>query len=290
MRIRFAEVVLAIATIVWGATFLATRTALAELGPFSLLLIRFAIGAGLLALVARGRPSKADLRAAALIGAVTLVGYATQTYGLLTVSSAKSAFITALYVPLVPLLQAPMTGSKATRAAWLGAGLSFLGLGVLSVDDGLTWSFGLGEALTVVCSFAAAVQIILIGKYASGGNPVRATALQLGFVALGALAFLPAELPAPVPGALTWSLAVGLGVFATAGALLAMNWAQRTVPPGHATLIYAMEPVWAALFGALAGESVRFTAIAGGILVLAGILVCKWMDRERPNTEQGSAG
>ena len=59
-----------------------------------------------------------------------------------------------------------------------------------------------------------------------------------------------------------------------------MNWAQRTVDPARATLIYAGEPVWAGIFGRIAGERLPL-ALVGGALVVLGVIVSEWKPRLR---------
>lgn len=56
---------------------------------------------------------------------------------------------------------------------------------------------------------------------------------------------------------------------------LAMNWAQKSISPTRATLIYAGEPVWAGIVGRLAGEHLSPLALLGGALILIGIVVAE---------------
>jgi len=275
MRSRLPEVVLFLVALVWGGTFLATRVAMEDTGPFAFLAVRFLIGAALVGAFVRRRPSRNEMKAGVLIGLTLLIAYALQTIGLRHTTSARSAFITSLYVPLVPLLQYPFTGVRASRAAWWGAGLAFVGLAFLSMEGDLSLQFGLGEWLTLGAAVASAVQIVLIGRFAGSGDSTRLTAIQLGFVGLASVALLPLDGPfAFTTRALV--IAVGMGVVATAGALWAMNWAQRSVAPSRATLIYATEPVWAAMIGLIAGERIGSTAGIGAALIVGGILVSEF--------------
>lgn len=279
---RLPELVLLGVTAVWGGTFLATRTALAGTGPFTLLFLRFALGAGLVGAFLRRRPTGRELHGALLVALVTAIAMATQTFALRTVESARAAFLTSLYVPLVPLLQGPLTGRRPGAGAIFGATLAFVGLAALSSDGGLTLKFGFGEALLVVGAVASALQIVLVGRVSATGDASMITALQLGGVALLTLSGAATEGLRVTPVGLV--LAAGLGIFATAGALWAMNWAQRTVSPARATLIYALEPVWAAGFGALAGERLGCWGAVGGGLVVAGALVGEFLPVGRTAT------
>ena len=59
-------------------------------------------------------------------------------------------------------------------------------------------------------------------------------------------------------------------------------WAQKSVPPTKATLIYTGEPVWGGVIGCLYGERLTLSSLAGCALVLAGILIS-----ERPEKKAG---
>lgn len=67
----------------------------------------------------------------------------------------------------------------------------------------------------------------------------------------------------------------GLGM-ASACIQLVMNWAQRQVDPSQAAIIYAGEPVWAALFGRIAGERLPALALFGGLCVVIGVILSEW--------------
>jgi drug/metabolite transporter (DMT)-like permease len=282
MKKRLPELLLLLAAAIWGGTFLATRTALAGIGPFSLVFLRFAIGAVVIGAFVRRRPTASEIQGAVLIAVVTTIALVTQTIGLKTVESARAAFITALYVPLVPLLQGPLTGRRPTLGVILGAIIAFLGLAALASDGELSIRVGLGEVLMLVGALASALQIVLVGRFAASGDPLPITAVQLAGVALLALSGVANEPMHFTPTGLV--LAGGLGLIATAGGYWAMNYAQRTVSPGRATLIYALEPVFAALFGVLAGEKLGVWGCVGGGLVLAGALVGEFLPERRMAT------
>jgi drug/metabolite transporter (DMT)-like permease len=208
-----------------------------------------------------------------MIGVAIFLGYTLQTYGLQTIPSSKSAFITALYVPIVPLLQWLALKRPPGIMAWIGIGLAFIGLVLLAGPDGTSIGLGIGEGLTLLSAIAIASEIILIGGFAGRVDVRRVTVVQLATTAL--LAFgLMAPMGEPVPGP-SWLLvlsAVGLGL-ASAGIQLAMNWAQRTVSPTRATVIYAAEPVWAGIVGRVFGELLPAAALIGAGLIVAGVVV-----------------
>ncbi len=109
--------------------------------------------------------------------------------------------------------------------------------------------------------------------WANTVNVLRVTVIPLGVTSLLAFAFMaPAGEAVP---SFSWLLALsacGLGLM-SAMIQLVMNWAQRTVSPTRATVIYAGEPVWAGVIGRMAGERLPAAALLGGLLIVAGVIV-----------------
>lgn len=280
-----SEVVLILVTMIWGATFLIVQNALSASGPLFFVGLRFGSAALVMALVAapvlRGL-TLAEVKAGMLIGIAIFLGYTLQTVGLQTIASSKSAFITALYVPIVPLLQWLVLKRLPGIMSWLGIGLAFAGLVLLAGPEGTSLGLGIGELLTLLSAIAIAAEIILIGSYAGHVDVRRVTVVQLATTSLLAFGWM-APLNEAAPN-LSWLLiasAVGLGI-ASAGIQLAMNWAQRTVSPTRATVIYAGEPVWAGIVGRIAGERLPVAALVGAALIVAGVIVSemrpfRWM-------------
>jgi drug/metabolite transporter (DMT)-like permease len=279
-RLRFffsrSEAVLVFITVIWGATFLTVQNVLAVSGPLFFVGLRFGTAALLMALLAapilRGLTWQ-EAKAGILIGISIFFGYTLQTYGLQTIPSSKSAFITALYVPIVPLLQWLVLRRPPALMSWVGIALAFGGLVLLAGPEGTSIGLGIGELLTLVSAVAIASEIILIGGYAGRVDVRRVTVVQLAtasLLAFGGMA--PMGEPIPAMSSLLVASAVGLGI-ASAGIQLAMNWAQKTVSPTRATVIYAGEPVWAGIVGRLAGERLPAAALIGAGLIVVGVIV-----------------
>jgi len=190
-----------------------------------------------------------------------------------TISSSKSAFITAMYVPLVPLLQWIFLRRLPGLMAWIGIVLAFSGLLLLAGPEGNTLAFNVGETATLLSTLAIAAEIILISASAGKVDVKRVTVVQLAVASLMAfLLMLPnGESVPPLTPYLLCS-AVGLGL-ASAVIQVTMNWAQRSVSATRATVIYSGEPVWAGLVGRIAGERLPAVALLGGALIVVGVLV-----------------
>lgn len=270
------ELTLVAATMVWGWTFLITQRALADSGPLFFVGLRFAAAALLLAMV-NGRRMKGitrpEWKAGLLVGGAMMLGYTLQGVGLQTIPSSKSAFITALYVPLVPLLMLVFLRKPPRIMAWIGVGVAFVGLALLAGPQDAAIKLGKGEIVTLIGAVAMAGEILLISAFASQVDARRVAVIQLAVVSLLAFAamLLTGE-KAPTLSANLLISAIGLGV-ASAFIQVAMNWAQRTVPATRATFIYASEPVWAGLVGRVAGERLPPVALLGAALIVASVII-----------------
>ncbi len=275
-RFGAPEAALVAVTMVWGSTFLIVQAAMSVSGPLFFVGLRFttaALATALIALPVLKGVTRREIVAGAAIGVAIFLGYTLQTWGLKTIESSKSGFITALYVPLVPLLQWLVLRRPPRLMSWVGVACAFTGLVLLAGPEGTHLSFAFGEILTVVAALAFASEILLIGGFARSVDLRRVTVIQLAVTALIAFALMPVfGEAAPEFSWLLAACACGMGL-ASAVIQLAMNWAQKRISPTRATLIYAAEPVWAGVFGRLAGERLPGLALAGAALIVAGVIV-----------------
>jgi len=201
--------------------------------------------------------------------------------GLQTISSSQSAFITAMYVPMVPLLQWLVLGRFPGVMAWVGVLLAFSGLMLLAAPSNTDMTLSVGEILTLIGTLGMAAEIILIGAYAGKVNVKRVTLVQLATASLASfLMMVPTGESVPPYSSYLLYSAIGLGM-ASAIIQVTMNWAQRSVSPTRATVIYAGEPVWAGLVGRIAGERLPGVALLGCALIVLGVLVSELRIRRK---------
>jgi drug/metabolite transporter (DMT)-like permease len=273
---HFNLVLLLLVTLVWGTTFPLLKTASSTLSGVEISGIRFALAAVCMAPFMRRVPMRTWVDGAVL-GALALVSYVSQAYGMQYISSNRSAFLTSLAVLMVPLLGL-FWGSKLTATTLGAALLACIGIGFMSWEGGAHW---IGDSATVLCALAYALYVIVLSQRSSAHDPRKLTATQIAFMAVfsavwiggagvgnDALSTLPARL-APHGMILLY-----LGVVATAGMLWLQAIAQRQVPADKASVIYAMEPVFAALFAWLwLHEVLSGRAALGGALVVLAVLI-----------------
>ena len=289
------EIALVLVTMLWGSTFLIIQIAMQHSGPLFFVGVRFTIAGGMALLLFRKHMAgitRREIGAGIAIGSALFLGYFLQTYGLQTISSSQSAFITALYVPIVPLLQWAVLKKPPGVMSWAGVALAFTGLVLLAGPQAGALNFSAGEAATLASAAAIAAEIILIGLFAKSVDSRRVTAVQLLTAGLVSFALMPA-LGESVP-AFSWlwaGAAIGLGL-ASAVIQLTMNWAQKSVSPTRATVIYAGEPVWGGIVGRLAGDRLPALALLGAGLIVAGVLAseAKLPRRKRQAAKPGAQG
>lgn len=279
--LRFAslpthELALVGVTAIWGGTFLVIHFAMEFAGPMFFVGVRFLV-AGLIAAALFWRSLRGiswyEIGAGAAIGAAIFLGYGLQTVGLQHITSSMSGFITALYVPLVPLMQWAFLRKKPGTASLVGVGLAFVGLVLLAGPSAGGLNLGFGEGVTILSAIAVAGEVILISRFAPRVDLRRVTVVQL--LVAGALGFVTMPVTGESVPALDWRWALPAVALGAASMLIqfTMTWAQRQVSATRATIIYSAEPVWAGLFGWLAGDPLPWFVLLGAGFIVAGVLV-----------------
>jgi drug/metabolite transporter (DMT)-like permease len=287
---------LAVAAI-WGSTFFMIKDATQSFPVMAFLTLRFAIAALVLlpfALLEIRRRSALPARREWLwgIGAGVLftAGYVFQTLALRTVDAGRAGFITGLYVIFVPFLGLIVLGQPIERRTLLGGTLAFFGMVLLGYAPGGTL---LGDMLALLCAFAYAAHILVIGQMPRAADWRLLALVQALTVAVlcGALLLIlaavrmcnaeiclaiapfadspPSDLPLKVLVVATFT-----GIFATAFGLMVQVWAQRILPPSNAALIFALEAPFAVLFGVLfLNEVLTALGLAGCALIFSSTLM-----------------
>jgi len=295
-----ANIFLFLAALVWGVTFVAQRAGMEHLGPFTYSGVRFALGALFLAPLA-WRGYKLDslspfrpggkwivVWGGVLAGLAMAAGINFQQAGLVYTTAGKAGFITGLYVIIVPILGL-FWSQRPGLGVWIGAPLAAVGLYFMSVTEG--FSLAQGDALVLVCAFAWAGHILVLGWLSPRMNPyvlACGQAAVCSFLSLTIAAFtedfsLPALWAARVP--ILWGSVMSVGIGFTLQVL-----GQKDSPPAHAAIIMQLEAVFAGLSGWLIlGEIMSLRAIFGAGLMLAGMLTAQLWAWKRPD-RQGLAG
>jgi len=280
-----ADLSLAFCSLIWGGTFVVVKSGLDHSSPFVFLAVRFTIAAVLMAIF---RPRVlAKIKGGEFFPGMRLAffmfsGYCFQTVGLQYTSAIHSGFVTGASVVLVPLLLAVFWGRRLTKWLYAGAFAALLGLYFLTVPaEGLRY-LNRGDVLTFIGSGFYAVHIILVGEYSQEHSVSALSLIQVAGCAVMAwplTAFAGLTRYAPVRFDWGWPLFWAIlicAVFATAVAFTVQLWAQQYTSPGHAAILFALEPVFAVITSFLVlGERLSARAWMGAGLVVAGILLAE---------------
>ena len=265
-------------TLIWGATFVLVKRALADSSTLLFLTIRFAAATFVLALIFRRDFRAANLavsiRGGVLAGLCLFGGYVFQTVGLRYTSASKAAFLTGFTTPMVALLSSLVYRRAPQWIELFGVAIAFLGMALMTIPRD-RFQIGGGDVLVACCAVAYAFHILVTGRFARQVNAgvFMVTQIATG-AALGAATFWWTE-----PPRIQWSLPliaalVVTSLFATALAFSVQTWAQRWASPTRTALIFAMEPVFAWITSfLLLGEVLSRRAGLGAAMILAGILI-----------------
>jgi drug/metabolite transporter (DMT)-like permease len=282
-----AELVLLGITFIWGGTFAAVKGAVTSLSPFLFTGLRFTLALLVMALLWRGsfhRWERYAVRHGLLLGFLLAGGFVLQTLGLLYTTASRSAFITGTTVALVPFFQLLLQRRPVLLWEWIGAAVTLGGLWQLSAP-GTAALWNLGDLLTMASTLFWGIYIVLLDSYTRTASPALGYSLRLTFLqfavtaAMGFAAQLLAHLAGlSLPGDHSWwsspRVWVALAYTTLLASLLAMllqTHYQRYTTPVRATLIYALEPVFAALIAwGILGERLSSGELVGAGLILSG--------------------
>ena len=284
MNRRKAEAALVLNTVVWGATFVLVKAALADVSPLLFLALRFSLATGALLALFRGSrrvpfTGKA-VAAGALAGVFLFSGYLFQTLGLQITTAPKSAFITGLTSVMVPLLAALVYRNRPQVSEVAGVLVATAGLGLMTLEGagagaGAAGSISRGDLLTFFCAIGFAAHIVTLGHFSENMRFQLLSVAQVGTAAVLALSsFWWAETPH-----VRWRPAVicailVTGLFATALAFTIQAWAQQYTTSTRTGLIYMLEPVFAWITSyCMVGEGLSGRAAAGAALILGGVVL-----------------
>nr|HRC87253.1 DMT family transporter [Thermoanaerobaculia bacterium] len=183
-----AELSLLAVAALWGGSFVLVHDALAQISPLEFLAIRFTLATLVVGFVFRRqllRFSWAGWKAGLAMGAALTAGFLLQTEGLRVTTASNAGFITGLFVVITPLLGALLLRSPVSWEAWVGAALAALGLYLLS---GASGDWNRGDLLELGCALAFACHILLTDRMVRRHPPGGLLVVQLGTLALVAVA------------------------------------------------------------------------------------------------------
>jgi len=271
---------------IWGFAFVAQRSGMEYIGPFTFNTVRFTLG-GIslipLLLINKRRNFKSKLllpllsnkillKGGIIAGIILFFGASFQQGGMVYTTAGKAGFITGLYIILVPILG--IIYKQSTSAViWLGAIIALVGLYLLSVQENL--SISLGDLLVLASAFFWALHVLVISRFSPKTDPIQLAFFQFmlcAFFSLIATVILEtttlqnifdASIPILYAGVVSVGIAYTLQVVA-----------QQKAHPSHAAIIMSLEAVFAVIGGWIVlDESIPLRGLIGCGLMLTGMII-----------------
>lgn len=278
-----AEIILFFVATVWAATFPILKITLAEFPPFFFVALRFLLASVLFTIVFYKKfkfDGFGEIKAGLILGVLLLLGFTSQSVGLVYTSSSNSALITGVNVLIVPFAQFIITRKKVFFENWVGVILVTAGLYLLTRPE--INGINLGDWITLICAISWAFYIIYLDVFTNRYKNIYMIILvQFWLVTIIAFAIgFIIENPSKVIFSTNNILALlYAGILATLIATTLGNKFQKFTSPIRATLVLAWETPAAVILSILfVNESFKFIQISGAVLMIFGILFSESFD------------
>ena len=261
----------------WGISFVTMKILVGVYPTCWLLFLRFSSGSVLLYMFFHKRINKTfmrEIKNGFIIGILLFIAIGTQTIGLNYIGGGRSAFISAIYVLMVPLI---IWAVSRIFPGWLklfAAGLCVAGMYFLTGDE-ISEGSRIGDILTIICAFTFAVQVLAISKYTKGSDPIVLSFAE--FLSFSVVSFIASMIfetrPVLLDSGSIYELLFTI-IFATFGCYVVQICAQKYAEPSHATIIMSLESVFG-LFSSMIflGEKLTFMAGIGCLLIFISVLI-----------------
>ena len=271
-----ADLGLVFVTIIWGSAFVVVKNATSAVPTSYIIAIRFGIAVLLMTVFFFKRLKKIDadcIKSGAILGILSFVAYYLQTTGIQYTTAGNNAFLTAVYVVVVPFLYWLLRNEKPDLYNITAALICIAGIGLLSLHAGFTMN--IGDILSLLCGIAFASQIVGTSILTEKNDPILLSYTQ--FAVTGVIGLAVALCTETFPTGLGTDSVLSLlyiGVFSTLIALVLQTVCQKYTPPARACLIMSLESLFGSVFGIIfLHEALTPKILAGSLLILLSILI-----------------
>jgi len=223
--------------------------------------------------------SPAEIIAGIILGITMFGAFTFQKIGLQYTTASISAFISSIYVVIIPFIHWMYYKKAPDRFSNMGAVLTIIGVGFISLNDGLYISLGI--TLTLICAVFNAVQIFSMEIYNKKFDPIKLTVTMMNtcfiasflltiylqdFYSHQTLVFEPVNI----------AVLFYLGIMSTILPFLLQNIGQKYVSATKASLMMSTEAIFGTLFSIIVfSEALNAQMIIGCFLIIAAIVIAE---------------
>ena len=274
-----AILLLILTSVLWGSTFIITKTVTKEVPLFLYLSLRYFIALlGFAPIFIRLKKINKEILWMGIIsGLIYYFAISFQTIGLQTTSAGKAGFITGLSTVMVPFLAWIILKKKEVNIrVWFAVILSIIGMAFLLLEgnEGVL----IGDLLILICAVFCAFFIIFNDKYVQLVDIYLYSIIQLATLSI--LCFVSSLLTHETYDLMNarmefWLIMFYMGFIVTTLTFLFQNWGQQYQGPSQTAIIFTLEPVFAVLFASylIGNEILSLQAWIGCGLIFIAILI-----------------
>ncbi|MFC4408879.1 DMT family transporter [Chungangia koreensis] len=277
LQIR-ADFMMLLVVAIWGSSYLFMKMGLESISEFNLVGLRFGFAfllAGLFFYKRMMKVNKTTLKYGFILGTIVFLAISCVTIGLKYTTVSNAGFSFGLAVIFVPILLTIIYRKKPEMKIIVATLFSITGIGLMTLNEQL--SINLGDFLCIIGALLYALFIITIDKLTKNVDSIALGILQLGFTGAWGIVFSfifeTPHLPNTSEG---WIAILALSILCSAIGFIGQTVAQKYTTPTHTSLIFSLEPVFAALFAFMfMNEVLQFRGYIGAFLILLGVLTAE---------------
>jgi drug/metabolite transporter (DMT)-like permease len=277
----FVVLALVLTVVSWSSAFVGIRVGLRGYDPGSLALFRYLIASACMVLLYFFHRHSQKLSRRELVALVIngIIGFGIYNwalnYGEVTVDSGIAGFLISQIPVFVTILAIVFLKEKVTRQAWIGMGVSFVGVSLIAIGHYQRVSSSIGIIYVLVAVLAGAIYAVTCKPLLKSCNPIMLTAYCIWFGTLSLLFYAPAlyqEIPtAPLSATLA---TVYLGIVPAVIGYVSWSYVLQYLPASKASSYLYTMPILATLMGWLfIGEIPTWLSLLGGLIALVGAVL-----------------
>lgn len=279
-----SDMLFAVAIIVRSSALLFSAIAMRNLSPFNVLAVRFLLAFAILFVLFRKRFTQISKLTFVHGLAVGLSFFSCMTFEMFALKyapSSKVAFLENLAMVFVPIIDAFLLRSLPKISAILSAIIAMAGVALLTLGESGSMTLSKGEIFAILAAFGFAVTIIITDRVTKNGDSFMIGVIQVGVIGVASLVcsigFESFSLPSSVD---QWGAIIYLALVATCIGFVIQPIAQSGTTSEHTGLISSLNPVVAAILGAIfLGERFGAKGILGAALILTAILIQNYLEK-----------